>query len=175
MSSEELFEIIDDATGQVIGTAPRRVCHGDPSLIHRSVHVVVFSSAGEILLQKRNLRKDIQPGKWDTAVGGHLALGETYEQAALREFCEELGVPPVQQLTELFSYKIRNEIESENVKVFQTVHDGPFQPQESEVEQVAFFSPAELKMRLGQGRTEDFTPVLCRELHLLLPGEVEPE
>ena len=66
--TEELFEIIDDATGAVIGTAPRKRCHGDPSLIHRSVHVVVYSTDGKsILLQKRKMTKDIQPGKWDTA------------------------------------------------------------------------------------------------------------
>ncbi len=163
-----MFEIIDDATGQVIGVAPRKQCHGNPALIHRSVHVVVFNDRGQILLQKRNLLKDIQPGKWDTAVGGHLAVGDTYETAADREFREELGTAPVQPLTPLFEYKIRNEIESENVKVFRTVHNGPFQPQESEVETVAFFEPAELRARLDAGDTADLTPVLCRELHLLL-------
>ena len=101
MSADELFDIIDDATGEVIGTAPRKRCHGDPSLIHRSVHIVVFNTAGQILLQKRNLHKDIQPGKWDTAVGGHLDSGETYLDAAKREFGEELGIPLPGELKEL--------------------------------------------------------------------------
>ncbi len=171
MNTEELFDIIDDATGNVIGTATRKACHGNPALIHRSVHVVVFRSDGQILLQKRNLRKDIQPGKWDTAVGGHLDSGETYEQAAMREFCEELGTKPVSPLMELFTYKIRNEIESENVKVFFTTHDGPFFPQESEVEKVSFFAPETLRERLQNGDPDDFTPVLCRELRLLLDKE----
>ena len=75
---EELFDIFD-AEGKHIGTAPRSRCHGDPSLIHRTSHVVVIHpDNGTILLQKRNLKKDIQPGKWDTAVGGHLALGEDF-------------------------------------------------------------------------------------------------
>ena len=77
--TEELFDIYDEA-GNRIGTTPRRKCHGDPTLLHHTAHVVVFHpETGAILLQKRSFMKDIQPGKWDTAVGGHLALGEDYE------------------------------------------------------------------------------------------------
>ena len=79
---EELFDIYNEA-GEHVGHAPRSRCHGDPSLIHRTCHVVIIHPAsGEILLQKRSLAKDIQPGKWDTAVGGHLALGEDYHHMA---------------------------------------------------------------------------------------------
>jgi len=168
MSGSELFDIIDDATGEVIGTAPRRQCHGDPLLVHRAVHVVVFSPDGRILLQKRKMTKDIQPGKWDTAVGGHLDHGETYETAAVREMSEELGiVPATGSLKHLFDYKVRNEIESENVRVFSTVNAGPFHPQESELDSVDFFAPADLKTRLKNGDTANMTPVLCRELGML--------
>ena len=80
----ELFEIVDEHD-QVIGRAPRAECHGNPALLHRTAHVVVFSTDGRLLLQKRAASKDIQPGKWDTAVGGHLTPGETYEQGARRE------------------------------------------------------------------------------------------
>ncbi len=164
----ELFEIIDDATGEVIGTAPRRRCHGDPSLIHRSVHVVVYSTDGNaVLLQKRKMTKDIQPGKWDTAVGGHLMIGETYEQAAARETGEELGIHAGEQLRFLFDFKVRNEIESENIRVFAIACDGPFFPQESELDGVDFFAIDDLKRRLASGKTEDFTPLLCRELAML--------
>ncbi len=166
--TEELFEIIDDATGAVIGTAPRKRCHGDPSLIHRSVHVVVYSTDGKsILLQKRKMTKDIQPGKWDTAVGGHLMVGESYEQAAAREMGEELGIHAEDQLRFLFDFKVRNEIESENIRVFAIAYDGPFFPQESELDGVEFFTITDLKQRLNSGNTDDFTPLLCRELAML--------
>lgn len=166
--TDELFEIIDDATGEVIGTAPRRQCHGDPSLIHRSVHVVVYSPEGDaILLQKRKMTKDIQPGKWDTAVGGHLMIGETYEVAAVREMGEELGIRADVPLRFLFDYKVRNSIESENIRVFAISHGGPFFPQESELDGVKFFTIDELKERLAGGNTNDFTPLLCTELALL--------
>lgn len=169
MSGDELFEIVNEA-GRVIGTAPRSQCHGNPALIHRSVHVVVFSSAGAILLQKRSMAKDIQPGKWDTAVGGHLRVGEDYEQGARREMGEELGVPPA-FLEPLFDYPVRNRIESENVRVFRTVCDGPFTIQRSELDAVAFFEPDELKKRLEEGRTDDLTPVLRDELARLFRTE----
>ena len=168
MSGDELFDIIDDATGQVIGQAPRRRCHGDPSLVHRSVHVVVFSGDGKrILLQKRKMTKDIQPGKWDTAVGGHLDAGETYEVAAVREMGEELGIPAGTVLRHLFDYKVRNEIESENVRIFACNFDGPFQPQESELDGIDFFDVTDLKNRVADHDDPAFTPVLCRELRML--------
>ena len=88
----EFFDIYDEQ-GNHIGTAPRSECHGNPALIHRTAHVVVIHpESGDILLQKRNMTKDIQPGKWDTAVGGHLALGEDFETGAKRELAEELGI-----------------------------------------------------------------------------------
>ena len=171
--SDELFEIIDDVTGEVIGTAPRKRCHGDPSLIHRSVHVVVYSTdGGSILLQKRKMTKDIQPGKWDTAVGGHLMIGETYEIAAVREMGEELGLQNAGALRFLFDFKVRNEIESENIRVFAITSDGPFHPQESELDGVGFFTGDDLKERLRTGNTDEFTPLLCRELAML--PEMQP-
>lgn len=164
----EMLEIIDDITGDVIGLAPRKKCHGDPSLVHRSVHVVVYASNGDILLQKRKMTKDIQPGKWDTACGGHLDPGETFETAAVRELAEELGLNlPTESFRYLFDYKVRNTIESENVRVFAITSDGPFQPQESELDGVQFYPQDVLKKRLEAGDTDDLTPLLCSELAML--------
>lgn len=162
--SEELFDIIDDATGKVTGTAPRKKCHGNPSLIHRSVRVMVFHpDGGSMLLQKRAAAKDIFPGRWDCAVGGHLDSGETYEEAAVREMGEELGLPPNLPLKHLFDMKVRNEIESENVREFSTVSGGPFTIQRSELDEVRFFSFAELK-RIRKEHQEEMTPLLTMEL-----------
>lgn len=164
----EMLEIIDDVSGAVIGIAPRKKCHGDPTLIHRSVHVVVYASNGDILLQKRKMTKDIQPGKWDTACGGHLDPGDTFETAAVRELSEELGlVLPPEKFRYLFDYKVRNAIESENVRVFAITSDGPFFPQESELDGVQFYPAETLKNRLFSGNTDDLTPLLCSELKIL--------
>ncbi len=154
MQSEELFDIVDE-TGQVIGQATRAECHGDPSLVHRVVHILVFNSAGEILLQKRSLDKDIQPGKWDTSVGGHLDVGEDYGQAVVRELEEELGVTG-REPEHLYDYVWQNEIETERIRVFSLVHDGPFVFQREEIDAIRFFSVAEIEASLGRGM---FTPL----------------
>ncbi|MBQ4480373.1 MAG: NUDIX domain-containing protein [Victivallales bacterium] len=156
---EEYFDIVDEHD-RVIGTAPRSRCHGDPSLVHRTAHVVVLHPDGQrILLQKRSFTKDIQPGKWDTAVGGHLAHGESYEDGARREMSEELGLPRDLPLEFLFRTEIRNEIESENVGVFLLVSEGPFRFQQEEIDEVRFFTREELATHV-----DDFTPNLRREL-----------
>ena len=141
---EEIFDIVDEAD-RVIGCAPRSRCHGDPSLIHRTAHVVVFHPDGKrILLQRRTWSKDIQPGKWDTAVGGHLDRGEDYVTAARREMKEELGLDSALPLRFLFHSRIRNSVESENVGVFSLVSEGPFTFQRSEIDEVRFFTREEL-------------------------------
>ena len=90
-NSEELFPIVDDS-GNVLGKATRGECHNGSRLLHPVVHLHVFNSRGEVYLQRRPEWKDIQPGKWDTAVGGHLDYGETPEEALRREVSEELGI-----------------------------------------------------------------------------------
>jgi len=162
MAEEEWFEVVNEAD-EVIGRAPRRRCHGDPSLIHRTAHVAVTSPGGELLLQLRSRTKDIQPGKWDTAVGGHLRPGEDYEAAARREMNEELGLPLSTPLAFCFDDRIRNQVESENVRVFRTTAAGPFAFQREEIDDVRFWSMAEIASELAGGG-EAFTPNLRREL-----------
>lgn len=88
---DEILEIVNEE-GEVLGLAPRSEIHGNPSLWHRVVHVLVFNRKGELLLQKRSMDKDVAPGRWDTSVGGHVNPGESLVKAAARELMEELGV-----------------------------------------------------------------------------------
>ena len=73
MHIEEWFPLVDEE-GNVIGKATRIECHSGSKLLHPVIHLHIFNSAGDLLLQKRSMRKDIQPGKWDPAVGGHVEL-----------------------------------------------------------------------------------------------------
>lgn len=160
----EEFEVVDE-DGNVVGRALRSICHGDPSLIHRSVHVFVTDREGRVLLQKRSADKDIQPGKWDTSVGGHLGVGEDYPDAAAREASEELGlaVQP-QELRELHRYLWRTDVECELVATYAVESDGPFTHQESEIDELRFFTPHELEALVGTGV---LTPNLEHELGLM--------
>lgn len=145
----EYLEIVD-ADDQVIGLALRSECHGNPQLIHRVAHVLVFDRQGRLLLQKRSMNKDVQPGKWDTSVGGHLDPGETYAEASAREMFEELGITNL-PLTFLHAYQMRCDFESENVVTFTTCHDGPFPFSAVEIDEVRFWTPQEIDAALSSG------------------------
>ena len=164
--AEEMLEIVD-ADGNTVGLEPRSKCHGDPSLVHRAVHVIVRDRRGRFFLQKRAMTKDIQPGKWDSSVGGHLDPGETYEEAASRELHEELGVA-IEDLGRgllwKHDYVWRSPVETELVRTFEIRCDGPFRLHPEELEDGRFWTESELREACGMGI---FTPNLEEELRLL--------
>lgn len=86
----ELLDIVNEQD-EVIGQASREECHRK-GLLHRIIHVHLFNDNGDILFQRRGVNVDTFPGLLDAAVGGHLASQTTYQQAALEEAEEELGL-----------------------------------------------------------------------------------
>lgn len=135
---DELFVQVDDDDHE-IGPIRRADVHGNPELVHRVAHVLVWNSAGELYLQLRSAAKHVQPSKWDTSVGGHVDYGETYEAAAEREMAEELGVTGV-ALRFLYRYLHRNEYESEYVATFECTFDGEISPSPAEIDDGRFWS-----------------------------------
>jgi isopentenyldiphosphate isomerase len=150
---DELFEVVDEA-GRVLRLATRRECHADPSLRHRVAHVLVVDRAGRLYLQKRSAAKDIQPGKWDTSVGGHLHPGESPAAGAERELAEELGICS-SALEFLYRYTNHSPVETEWVDTFRLVWEGPIRPDPAEIEEGRWWEPAEIQAGLGRGL---FTP-----------------
>ena len=147
--STEFFPLVNES-GEVIGKATRAECHSGSKLLHPVVHLHIFNRAGDLLLQKRSLRKDIQPGKWDTAVGGHVDYGESIDEALRREVREELGVTdftPQLWRTYLFESKIEREL----VYSFRTVYEGPFRPDPEELDGCRFWKISEIKEAIGKG------------------------
>ncbi|OGX18664.1 MAG: hypothetical protein A2Y04_02195, partial [Omnitrophica WOR_2 bacterium GWC2_45_7] len=91
LEKEEYFELLNEE-GQLTGQVkPRGLVHYDGDW-HRDVRVLVINSKGEVLLQKRAVSKDIEPGLFAESVGGHTKIGETYDQNVHREIAEEIGV-----------------------------------------------------------------------------------
>ncbi len=146
--NKEYFDIIDKS-GNIIGKATREECHKNNLLAHRVVHILIFNSKGELLLQKRHKNKDIQPGKWDTSVGGHLNLGETFEQAVEREMQEELGINI--PLKHIYDYWMFNNIETEYVRTYIGVYDGNIKFDPDEIDEVKFWSLADIEKNIDTG------------------------
>ena len=162
---DELLDLVDEEN-RVVGRVPRRKVHGNPSLHHRAVHVFVRNTTGDLFLQKRSEDKKIQPGKWDTSVGGHVEAGESYEEAARKEAAEELGITPGDSLSMRFSHEYiwESDVETEHVRTYFLDYEGPFKLQPEEISEGRFWSIKELKKAAYTGV---LTPNLEEELRLL--------
>ena len=145
---QEIFPIVDK-DGNVVGTATRGECHNGSRLLHPVVHLHVFNSDGSIYLQRRPLWKDIQPGKWDTAVGGHMDYGETPEQALRREAAEELGITDFRPVF-VEKYVFDSKRESELVYVNYTIYDGLVFPSSDELDGGRFWTMDEIRHAMGK-------------------------
>lgn len=152
-SPETLLPEVDEQ-GNITGTMTRAEAHSGTKHLHPVVHLHVFNSTGDLYLQKRPDWKDIQPGKWDTAVGGHIDLGESVEQALHREVKEEIGITDYTP-ERLKHYVFESDKEKELVFVFRTVYDKPINPDKEELADGRFWSRQEIRNNIGKGI---FTP-----------------
>lgn len=160
-NSKEIFPVVDEE-GRVIGSATRGECHSGSKLLHPVVHLHVFNSQGCLYLQRRPEWKDIQPGKWDTAVGGHIDYGEELETALRREAREELGISDFRPEF-IKRYVFESAREKELVNAFRTVID--YEPQPSdELDGGRFWSREEILASIGCGI---FTPNFEQEYVML--------
>lgn len=164
-NQEEMFPIVD-VEGRPTGSATRGECHGGSKLLHPVVHLHVFNAAGELYLQKRPSWKDIQPGKWDTAVGGHVALGETTEEALRREVREELGITDFEAVF-VGKYVFESPRERELVYIYRCRYDGAICPSAVELDGGRFWTKDEIAGAMGQGV---LTPNFEQEYKLYLEG-----
>ena len=158
-SVDERFDIVD-ASDRVIGSAPRSEIHAR-GLLHRAVHLWLHDPAGRILLQRRSLSKDREPGKWTSSVSGHVNAGEEYDAAMRREIPEEIGVT-AQSCTGLQRvgyFPACRETDQEFVWLYRAVHAGPFQPDPTEVAGLEWFDPQQLDLRI-QKQPDEFSSCL---------------
>ncbi|RLD68373.1 MAG: NUDIX hydrolase [Bacteroidetes bacterium] len=152
-SNEEWLPLVDE-DGKVIGKAPRSLCHKDKNLLHPVVHVHFFNEKGDIFLQKRPKNKLTQPGKWDTAVGGHISDGETLEEGLEKEVREEIGITKAKYQF-IKKYIWESDVERELVYLFFAKTEQKIIINKTELDDGRFWSVAEIKKDLIR---ELFTP-----------------
>ena len=165
-NSKEIFPVVNEE-GTVIGSATRGECHSGSKLLHPVVHLHVFDKQGRLYLQKRPEWKDIQPGKWDTAVGGHVDFGEDIVTALHREAREELGIDDFEP-TFLKRYVFESEREKELVNAFSAVICREPSPSD-ELDGGRFWPREEILAGIGKGI---FTPNFEQE-YMMLFGEMK--
>jgi isopentenyldiphosphate isomerase/intracellular septation protein A len=159
LKNEEWFPLVDEK-GKVTGKAPRSVCHSGSMLLHPVVHLHVFNHQRNIFLQKRSMSKDTQPGKWDTAVGGHISFGEDLETALKREIEEEIGLKDIKYQF-VTTYINQTEVERELVYLFFTLDHQGIKTNPSEIDEGCFWTWEEISKAKGKNI---FTPNLEFEL-----------
>lgn len=157
----EVFDIVD-AEDNVVGQTSRHEVHSQ-KLRHRAVHIFVLNDEGELFLQKRSRWKDVCPLKWDSSAAGHVNTGQAYEETAIREIEEELGV----QTDVHFVSKIEpcEETGHEFVALFEARHSGPFRLPPSEVEYGEWFTFPQIDAWTA-ARPEDFAPGFLKCLEI---------
>jgi isopentenyldiphosphate isomerase len=163
-AANELVIIVDKENNEV-GVVPRREMRSG-RLRHRATYILVFNTKGELFLQKRTQTKDVFPGYYDVAAGGVVLARESYEEGAIRELGEELGIRET-SLISLFDFYYEDEYIRLWGRAFACEYDGELVLQEEEVESGEFIGVDEV-FRLAE--TEPFTPdclyVLQRYLEL---------
>jgi isopentenyldiphosphate isomerase len=154
---DEVFDVVD-AKDQVIGQELRSEVHR-LGLMHRAAHVLVFNCDGHVFLQKRSMKKDRQPGVWDSSASGHVNTREDYDACAVRELQEEIGLQLLNPLERLFKLPASAETDQEHVWIYRCRAEGPFQLDPEEIEAGGWFSPEEVT-RWMQDRPQDFATAL---------------
>jgi isopentenyldiphosphate isomerase len=148
----ELVDVVD-ADDVVVGTVERRVMRAQ-RLRHRAVFIAVMATDGRLLVHRRSAAKDLWPGRWDIAVGGVVAAGESYDDAATRELAEEIGVVGV-ELAGIASGAFADDEVDLVGCCYRIVHDGPFRFVDGEVVEARWVDAAGLADLLA---TASFVP-----------------
>lgn len=149
----EMVPVVEE-NGLVTGQATRQSVHDGSKLMHPVIHLHIINREGCLYIQKRSMKKDLLPGRWDTAVGGHVDYGETLEEALYREASEELGFRDFNPIF-LKSYIWESAREKELVSVFATVGNFTLKPDNDEVTEGRYWNMSEIESNLARGL---FTP-----------------
>lgn len=158
----EYFPVVHPS-GLVIGRSTREYCHSGAKPLHPVIHIHIIDRFSRIYLQKRAMHKDIQPGKWDTAVGGHVSYGESILEAVYREAYEELRFSEFNPIY-LETYEFESPVEKEMVNIYAVVGKYDLHPDPDEVDEGRWWELDDIDASLGKGV---FTPNFESEFQMI--------
>ncbi|MEU1949486.1 MULTISPECIES: NUDIX domain-containing protein [unclassified Streptomyces] len=148
LSANELLDIVDERD-RVMGQARR----GDAMahrLRHRCVFILARDAQDRVFVHRRTAEKLVFPSLYDMFVGGVVGAGEGYDEAALREAEEELGVRGLPAPVPLFSFLYETPEHTWWSRVYEVRCELPVDPQAEEVAWHAFLTEEELTRRLPE-------------------------
>lgn len=160
MPAEEFLDIVDDQD-RVLSRAPRSRVLRDYH-IHRAVMFFVFDEEERVFVNQRSESKEVYPGYWSIAFGGHVLSGESYDAAARREIQEEVGLEtPARQIG---GFQKRTADERENVKVYAVTAEQEPVLFAEEIAQGRFVTLAEINQLISRFEFLPETPDLLKIL-----------
>ncbi|WP_217207396.1 NUDIX hydrolase [Streptomyces sp. AC550_RSS872] len=148
-SADEILDIVDEQD-RVVGQSPRGEAYAK-GLRHRCVFVEARDAQGRLFVHRRTPNKLVFPSRYDMFVGGVVGAGESYEDAALREAEEELGVKGLPQPSYLFKFLYDDGAgQTWWSAVYEVRCELPVSPQVEEVAWHAFLPEDEVERRLTE-------------------------
>lgn len=157
----ELVDVVNE-NNEVVRVAPRDEVRRN-NLTHRATYILVRRSNGRVVVQRRTLSKDFCPGMLDACCGGVVTTAEPYDESALRELGEELGIVGV-PLTGFGTFHAQSDLYRVWGGLYLCIYDGPLTLQAEEVAAVE-----ELTLDEIAARAAEFTPdslIALQELRL---------
>jgi 8-oxo-dGTP pyrophosphatase MutT (NUDIX family) len=161
VSEDMVIDAVDQADSAVSQISRKDVFKEHANF--RVVHILVFNSKRDLLLQRLALTRPRHAGYWGSSVAGYLHSQEGYEEAARRRIFEELGVYNA-HLEAIGKTVMDDEGSRKFIEVFTTVQDGPFDYDRSHIDAVEFL-PIPVIRALEQGGMRKFTPTFIHVLN----------
>jgi hypothetical protein len=105
---DEILDVVN-LEDNVVGKASRLQVHNN-ELMHRSAHILVFNTSGDLFIQKRAMIKDESPGLWDSSAAGHDESGENYISSNHNQPISIIAAEPIDSITlEGLQYTMKDE------------------------------------------------------------------
>ena len=168
-NTDEQLDVLDEFGKQTGASVSRTKAHSK-GILHGASHVYIYRKNAndgiDILLQRRSPNKDSFPNCLDISSAGHMTGGMNFEETAIRELKEELGIDvDASELEYAFTQRISKEsmfrgekfIDNEINKIYMLNKDldiSSLELQEEEVPEVIWMDGEEISKRLEAGDTE---------------------